>query len=248
MDGARSPPHPLCCRVLARPRSLLAGIRQASPEAAYLLCLDDDVLLHPGLLAALVRDMEADPSLFMATGRKGSFEPPPPPPPPPLLLLLLHLLLLPLLPTRHLRPTPPPSPPSHSVQGILSTSPPTTPACCRTAPCPTTCPSLSPSLSRWGAPLWVASCAWLWVPAGGLAVGSSGSSGGSGSSGWLAGCGRLGGWIRRWWVSAAVVSDSAVPVSLDPLGVRLQAALSLSDTLSDPRTCPRVSPDAYKLC
>lgn len=66
------------CRGLASPgasctlppstRSLLAGVRAASPEAAYLLCLDDDVLLHPGLLAALVRDMEADPSLFMATG------------------------------------------------------------------------------------------------------------------------------------------------------------------------------------
>lgn len=52
-------------------RSLLAGIRGASVASQYILCLDDDVLLHPGLLAALVRDMEADSSLFMATGGTG---------------------------------------------------------------------------------------------------------------------------------------------------------------------------------
>ena len=59
---------PLCC-------SLLAGVRAASPGAQYILCLDDDVLLHRGLLTALVRDMEADPSLFMATGvgRMGAY-------------------------------------------------------------------------------------------------------------------------------------------------------------------------------
>lgn len=44
------------------------GVRAASQGAQYVLCLDDDVLLHPGLLAALVRDMEADHTLFMATG------------------------------------------------------------------------------------------------------------------------------------------------------------------------------------
>ncbi len=55
-----------------RPRSLLAGVRQAGPDSQYILCLDDDVLLHPGLLASLVRDMEADPSLFMATGKGAS--------------------------------------------------------------------------------------------------------------------------------------------------------------------------------
>lgn len=48
--------------------NLMAGIRAASPDAAYVLCLDDDVQLHPGLLEALVRDMEGDPSLPMATG------------------------------------------------------------------------------------------------------------------------------------------------------------------------------------
>lgn len=57
------------------PRSLLAGIRQAGPGSQYILCLDDDVLLHPGLLASLVRDMEADPSLFMATGEPGAPQP-----------------------------------------------------------------------------------------------------------------------------------------------------------------------------
>ena len=62
------------CHACPAPRaacSLLAGIRQASPDSQYALCLDDDVLLHPGLLASLVRDMEADAGLFMATGALG---------------------------------------------------------------------------------------------------------------------------------------------------------------------------------
>jgi hypothetical protein len=34
----------------------------------YLLCLDDDILLHRGSLERLVAPLEADPHLFMATG------------------------------------------------------------------------------------------------------------------------------------------------------------------------------------
>lgn len=52
-------------------RSLIAGIRAATPGHAYALCLDDDVQLQPALLTALVRDMEEDSSLFMATGGWG---------------------------------------------------------------------------------------------------------------------------------------------------------------------------------
>ncbi|GAB4823475.1 hypothetical protein N2152v2_010521 [Parachlorella kessleri] len=48
--------------------NLIAGLRAAEPHHAYALCLDDDVQLQPALLASLVRDMELDPSLFMATG------------------------------------------------------------------------------------------------------------------------------------------------------------------------------------
>lgn len=66
MHATRAHPCPMPASPL--PCSLLAGVRAASPGAQYILCLDDDVLLHRGLLAALVRDMEADPSLFMATG------------------------------------------------------------------------------------------------------------------------------------------------------------------------------------
>lgn len=50
------------------PCSLIAGLRAATPSHAYALCLDDDVQLQPQLLASLAADMEADPTLFMATG------------------------------------------------------------------------------------------------------------------------------------------------------------------------------------
>jgi hypothetical protein len=50
------------------PCSLLAGIRLTAPESQYILCLDDDVLPHAGLLSSLVQDMEAEPEMFMATG------------------------------------------------------------------------------------------------------------------------------------------------------------------------------------
>ena len=69
-----SPPHAATMHAA----SLLAGIRGAAPTAQYVLCLDDDVQLHPGALASLVADMEADPSLFMATGGIGQGCTPPP--------------------------------------------------------------------------------------------------------------------------------------------------------------------------
>ncbi|KXZ49587.1 hypothetical protein GPECTOR_20g443 [Gonium pectorale] len=42
----------------------------------YVLCLDDDVALHPGSLADLVAELEAAPAVFMATGYP--FDVPPP--------------------------------------------------------------------------------------------------------------------------------------------------------------------------
>ena len=50
-----------------------ADIRCAHAQAAckqhkWVLCLDDDVLLHPSSLADLVAAVEADPEAFMATG------------------------------------------------------------------------------------------------------------------------------------------------------------------------------------
>ncbi len=47
---------------------LLAGMQAACREHKWVLCLDDDVLLHPGSLADLVAAAEADPSAYMATG------------------------------------------------------------------------------------------------------------------------------------------------------------------------------------
>ena len=49
-------------------RSVQAGIRGAATGSEYILCLDDDILLHPGMLQDLVAKLECDPSWFMATG------------------------------------------------------------------------------------------------------------------------------------------------------------------------------------
>ncbi|KAG2488516.1 hypothetical protein HYH03_013019 [Edaphochlamys debaryana] len=48
----------------------------AAAGAGYVLILDDDVALHPGSVAELVAEMEAQPGLFMATGYP--FDVPPP--------------------------------------------------------------------------------------------------------------------------------------------------------------------------
>ena len=45
-----------------------AGVRAARPEHKWVLCLDDDIELHPRSLADLVAAAEADPHVFMATG------------------------------------------------------------------------------------------------------------------------------------------------------------------------------------
>ena len=47
---------------------LQAGVRAARPEHKWVLCLDDDIELHPRSLADLVAAAEADPHVFMATG------------------------------------------------------------------------------------------------------------------------------------------------------------------------------------
>lgn len=58
-------------RTPRRPRrSLIAGVREAAPAAHFVLCLDDDVQLQPGVLTRLVQDMQADSTLAMATGAK----------------------------------------------------------------------------------------------------------------------------------------------------------------------------------
>ncbi|KAG2437459.1 hypothetical protein HXX76_006109 [Chlamydomonas incerta] len=48
--------------------STAAGSSGSIAAGGYVLCLDDDVQLHPGSVAELVAEMEADPGLFMATG------------------------------------------------------------------------------------------------------------------------------------------------------------------------------------
>ena len=56
--------------------SLLAGIGAAHPQAGYVLCIDDDVQLHPTFLASLITDMEAAPDLRFATGYPFDIPPP----------------------------------------------------------------------------------------------------------------------------------------------------------------------------
>ncbi len=48
--------------------SITTGVRSASPQSKYMLCLDDDVILPPSALQNLVHRLESDPSAFMATG------------------------------------------------------------------------------------------------------------------------------------------------------------------------------------
>ncbi|EFJ40451.1 hypothetical protein VOLCADRAFT_119967 [Volvox carteri f. nagariensis] len=52
--------------------NLCAGIESCDPRVArdggYIMCLDDDVALHPGSLAELVSELEGRPHVFMATG------------------------------------------------------------------------------------------------------------------------------------------------------------------------------------
>ncbi|KAJ1623082.1 hypothetical protein T492DRAFT_845794 [Pavlovales sp. CCMP2436] len=53
----------------------LAGISVASRLSAYLLIVDDDIQLHPGSVACWVAEMEADPSVFVASGYSFDYAP-----------------------------------------------------------------------------------------------------------------------------------------------------------------------------
>lgn len=44
----------------------------AGKGAAYILCLDDDIVLHPGALEALVSGLAVDGACFMATGMRAT--------------------------------------------------------------------------------------------------------------------------------------------------------------------------------
>ena len=60
--------------------NLQRGILKASQDSKYVLCLDDDVQLHPGFLQMAVSHMEADSAAFMLTGQSPSaahIHPPP---------------------------------------------------------------------------------------------------------------------------------------------------------------------------
>ena len=59
--------------------NLQRGILKASQDSQYVLCLDDDVQLHPGFLQMAVSRMEADSAAFMLTGRLPSATPTHPP-------------------------------------------------------------------------------------------------------------------------------------------------------------------------
>lgn len=45
-----------------------AGIKAASGSSKYVLCLDDDVMLHPTAISMLVAAVQDDPEAFMVTG------------------------------------------------------------------------------------------------------------------------------------------------------------------------------------
>ena len=49
--------------------NLQRGILKANQDSKYVLCLDDDVQLHPGFLQMAVSHMEADSAAFMLTGQ-----------------------------------------------------------------------------------------------------------------------------------------------------------------------------------
>lgn len=89
-------------------RSILAGVEVALEgdvdSSGYVLCLDDDVALHPGTVARLVDELESDGSAFMATGARlvralGS--PERPYPSLPCLLSCISSLYTPRIPSKH---------------------------------------------------------------------------------------------------------------------------------------------------
>lgn len=48
--------------------NLQRGVLEASQDTEYILCLDDDVQLHPGFLQMAVEEMQSDSAAFMLTG------------------------------------------------------------------------------------------------------------------------------------------------------------------------------------
>ncbi|KAK9841846.1 hypothetical protein WJX81_007075 [Elliptochloris bilobata] len=62
--------------ILSSPLQRKAGVRAARPGHKWVLCLDDDIELHPRSLADLVAAAEADPAAFMATGYPLDIPPP----------------------------------------------------------------------------------------------------------------------------------------------------------------------------
>ena len=55
--------------------NLHRGILEASQDSKYVLCLDDDVQLHPGFLQMAVELMEVDSAAFMLTGQPSPLYP-----------------------------------------------------------------------------------------------------------------------------------------------------------------------------
>ena len=53
--------------------NLRRGILEASQNSKYVLCLDDDIQLHPSFLQTAVHQLESDPSAFMLTGAASLF-------------------------------------------------------------------------------------------------------------------------------------------------------------------------------
>lgn len=66
--GGRIVIAPHAVRSSQKIANLQAGIRTACTAHKWVLCLDDDIELHPRSLADLVAAAEADPTAFMATG------------------------------------------------------------------------------------------------------------------------------------------------------------------------------------
>ena len=49
------------------------SVQEALPEHAWVLCLDDDVLVYENFLEELVHDMQQNPTASMATGAIPSY-------------------------------------------------------------------------------------------------------------------------------------------------------------------------------
>jgi len=68
VPNARVVGAPHAVRASQKICNLQAGVRAAAGRHKWVLCLDDDIELHPRSLADLVAAAEAEPGAFMATG------------------------------------------------------------------------------------------------------------------------------------------------------------------------------------